>query len=74
MESILSAIKTYMKAAGVTKAQLSKMSNISEAKLASILNGVYPLNSADYGIICEALGVKYSSFYFVAKGICVSSK
>lgn len=69
MKRIQNAINDYMEEKGVKISVLAEKCGWSEQKLSSILTGFHPLNSADYGKICEALGVNYNIFYYRSKGI-----
>lgn len=69
MKKIQDAIKARLNNKGVTYEELAARCGWSEARLSAFLNGYHKLNSADYGVICEALGVTFSTFYHRTKGI-----
>lgn len=69
MKVVQKAIKSYIKEHGIKIDHLAQKCDWSTSKLSAVLNGFQPINSADYGTICEALGVEYNLFYFRTKGI-----
>lgn len=69
MEMILTVMKEYMTRRGISIAEVAEKCGWSESRFSSMLNGFLPINTCDYGTICNAMGVKPSLFYHLAKGL-----
>lgn len=69
MKKIQEVVKEYLEAEGISCAELARKCGWSQSKVTAFIYGYQKLNSADYGELCNALGVSYSLFYNRAKGI-----
>lgn len=69
MIEVVQVISEYISERNMKVAQVAELCGWKEKRLEAILNGNNKLNSADYGVLCEALGVSYDVFYKRANGI-----
>lgn len=69
MSKMLKVISDHLEENNLTREDVAKKCGWPESKIGSILNGYQKLNAADYGILCEALGVPYDCFIRQSKGV-----
>lgn len=72
MEKIRRAIQAYIRENGIDMEVLAQKCGWTLSKLKTVVEGYNTLNSADYGTICEAVGVEFNHFHFMAHGISES--
>lgn len=69
MSKMLRVISNHLEQNNLARGDVAKKCGWSESKLNSILNGYQKFNAADYGILCEALGVRYDTFIRQSNGV-----
>lgn len=69
MKKIRKAIQAYISENRIDMNALTIDYGWDITKLKNVIEGSNKLNAADYGIICEALGVDYDHFPFMLRGI-----
>lgn len=69
MEMIRKAIQAFIKENGIEMEKLAERCGWTTSKLKTVIEGYNAISSADYGTICEAVGVDYDHFRFMALGV-----